>query len=63
MNIGEANAVNVVVHALAGLPNAHTGELPTAEQQQDAVDLLLRGAYKALSAGLQPGHVTIGGGS
>jgi hypothetical protein len=59
MNITEANAVNTVVRALAGIPN-WDGQLPTVEQQQNAVDLLLRKAAKVLGAGLAPGDVTIG---
>jgi hypothetical protein len=59
MNISEANAVNTVVRALAGVPDWE-GQLPTVEQQQSAVDLLLRGAYRQLSAGLQPGDVVLG---
>lgn len=59
MNITEANAVNTVVRALAGIPNWE-GHLPTADEQQTAVDLLLRGAYRKLGAGLQPGQVAVG---
>lgn len=61
MNVGEANAVNTVVRALTRTPHPYTRELPTAEEQQAAVDVLLRGAYKALSAGLRPGDVVLGG--
>lgn len=60
MNISEANAVNTVVRALAGLPNM-AGEMPTVEQQRAAVDLLLRKASRVLGAGLTPGDVAIGG--
>lgn len=60
MNVGEANAVNTVVQALAGIPHPFTGRPPTPEQQQAAVDVLLAGAYRKLSAGLRPGDVTIG---
>ncbi|MDP5182148.1 hypothetical protein QOZ88_05825 [Blastococcus sp. BMG 814] len=59
MNISQAGAVNTLVRALASIPD-YNGELPTVEQQQRAVDLLLAGAYRKLSAGLQPGDVTIG---
>jgi len=57
MNISEANAVNTVVRAVAGVPS-FDGELPTTEQLQAAVDLLLTGAYRKLMAGLHPGDVT-----
>lgn len=59
MNIGEANAVNTLVRALAGIPNWE-GRLPTVDEQQSAVNLLLAGAQRKLGAGLQPGQVTIG---
>lgn len=59
MNISEANAVNTVVRALADIPSPFTGERDTVEQQQAAVDILLRGAHRALGAGLQPGQVTL----
>lgn len=62
MNITQANAVNTVVRALTGTPN-WDGRLPTVEEQQDAVDTLLRGAYRTLGAGLKPGDVTVGGAS
>lgn len=58
MNISEANAVNTLVRALTRTPN-WDGELPTADQQQSAVDLLLAGAHRRLGAGLQPGQVII----
>lgn len=60
MNISEANAVNTVVRALAGIPHPFTGDLPSVDDQQRAVDLLLASAYRKLSAGLTPGDVTIG---
>lgn len=58
MNNGQANAVNVLARAMSGTPD-WSGALPTAEQQQSALDLLLAGAYKQLSAGLQPGHAVV----
>lgn len=60
MNVTEANAVNVVVRALTRQPDPYRRQLPTVEQQQDAVDVLLAGAYRTLSAGLRPGDATIG---
>lgn len=62
MNISEANAVNTVVRALTGTPGPR-GDLPTVDEQQSAVDLLLAGAYRKLAAGLQPGDVTVGAAS
>lgn len=59
MNISQANAVNTVVRALAGIPNWE-GRLPTVEEQQHAVDVLLHGSYRTLGAGLKPGDVTLG---
>lgn len=61
MNISEANAVNTVVRALAGLPShPFTKDMPTTEETQVAVDILLAGAHRKLMAGLSPGDVTIG---
>lgn len=60
MNISEANAINVVCRGAFGAPASH-GRPPTAEELQAAVDVLLRGAHRTLSAGLKPGDVTIGG--
>lgn len=61
LTVSEASAVNTLVRALAGVPHPFTGDLPTVEQQQSAVDVLLRGAYRKLGAGLQPGEVTVDG--
>lgn len=60
MNISEANAVNTVVRALTG-KKSWDGSLPSVDEQQTAVDVLLRKAHRVLSAGLQPGDVTVGG--
>lgn len=58
MNISEANAVNVVARTLSGLPNWE-GRTPTVDEAQSAIDLLLRNAHKALSAGLRPGEARV----
>lgn len=60
MNISEANAVNVLARALTGTPNWE-GRLPTVDEQQSALDLLLAGAQRKLGAGLRPGEATIEG--
>lgn len=58
MNVSEANAVNVLARTLTGVPN-WDGELPTVDEAQSALDLLLTGSYKKLSAGLRPGDVRV----
>lgn len=62
MNNGQANAVNVVARGLTRTPN-YNGQLPTVEELQSALDLLLAGAYKQLAAGMRPGDATIPGGA
>lgn len=57
MNISEANAVNVVARALDEKTPAVVR--PSVEQLQSALDLLLDGAYRKLSAGLRPGEARV----
>ena len=52
MNIGEANAVNVVLRTLLGLPEVTTHEHPSADRVGEAAEMLARKANKALHAGL-----------
>lgn len=59
MNVSEANAVNTVARALTGTPSPFTGETPTVEETQSAIDLLLGGAYRKLAAGLRPGDTRV----
>lgn len=65
MNVSEANAVNVLARALA--VETPDSIRPTIEQQQSAIDVLLTGAYRKLSAGIRPGEAHLppssGGGS
>lgn len=58
MNISEANAVNTVARALSGLPN-YEGRTPTVDEAQSAIDYLLAGAHRKLSAGLRPGDARV----
>ncbi len=50
LTIGEASAVNTLIHFITQDPNA-LGELPSSEKALEAANLLCAKAYKALMCG------------
>lgn len=56
LNVGEANAVNTVIQALFGKPDA-MGQPPNDERLRVALELLAQGAHKTIMCGINVDQV------